>query len=123
MMAYNVLLAASGAKKKTDDSGLLEKVTGAYKRWQDRLVLAVREAMPKDVPYCVTHDESLIGLFSCIFVKQSERAAFDDVSVTSIKRGMGGWYGNKVWSLNLLHSFFLFNFFIIADREGSFRVL
>jgi WD40 repeat protein len=94
MMAYNVLL---GGKKKTDD-GLLEKVTGAYKRWKDRLVLAVQAAMPKDVSYCVTHNESLIGLFSCIFVKNKERPTFDDVSVTTIKRGMGGWYGNKVWS-------------------------
>ena len=107
MMAYNVLLSASG-KKKTDD-GLLEKVTGAYKRWQDRLVLAVRAAMPKDVPYCVTHSESLIGLFSCIFVKNKERPTFDDVSVTTIKRGMGGWYGNKVGSnfLSLQHNYLI----------------
>jgi hypothetical protein len=94
MIAYNVL---HGGKKKTDD-GLLEKVTGAYKRWQDRLVLAVRTAMPKDVPYCLIQSESLVGLFSCIFVKSVERPTFDDVSVTTIKRGMGGWYGNKVWS-------------------------
>ena len=93
MVAKNVLL---GGKKKTDD-GLSEKVTGAYKRWHDRLVLAVRAAMPKDVAYCVAHTESLIGLFSCIFVKNTERPSFDDVSITTIKRGMGGRYGNKVW--------------------------
>lgn len=92
MVAKNVLL---GGKKKTDD-GLSEKVTGAYKRWHDRLVLAVRAAMPKDVTYCVAHTESLIGLFSCTFVKNTERPSFDDVSVTTIKRGMGGRYGNKV---------------------------
>ena len=101
MIAYNVLL---GGKKKTDD-GLLEKVTGAYKRWQDRLVLAVREAMPKDVSYCLTHSESLVGLFSCIFVKSVEKPTFDDVSITTIKRGMGGWYGNKVGS-SLQHNYF-----------------
>ena len=92
MMAYNVLLGASG-KKKTDD-GALEAVTGAYKKWKDHLALAVRTAMPKDVTYCLTHDESLIGLFSCIFVKNKEK--LDDVSVTTIKRGLKGWYGNKV---------------------------
>jgi hypothetical protein len=97
LLAYNILLAG---KKKTDD-GLLENVTGAYKRWQDRLVLAVRTAMPKDVPYCVTHSEDLIGLFSCIFVKTKERPSFDDVSVTTIKRGLGGWYGNKVCMCDL----------------------
>jgi hypothetical protein len=92
MVAYNVLL---GGKKKTDDGISENLVTGAYKRWHDRLVLAVREAMPKDA-YCVTHNESLIGLFSCIFVKKTESLRFDDVSVSTIKRGMGGWYGNKV---------------------------
>ena len=100
MVAKNVLL---GGKKKTDD-GLSEKVTGAYKRWHDRLVLAVRAAMPKDVAYCVTHStESLIGLFNCIFVNITERPSFDDVSITTIKRGMG----NKVWSnfLVLQHNY------------------
>ena len=105
MVAKNVLL---GGKKKTDD-GLSEKVTGAYKRWHDRLVLAVRAAMPKDVVYCVAHTESLIGLFSCIFVKNTERPSFDDVSITTIKRGMGGRYGNKVW----------FNFLVIQHNYLS----
>ncbi|KAF8812638.1 DNase I-like protein [Phlegmacium glaucopus] len=91
MVAKNVFL---GGKKKTDD-GLSEKVTGMYKRWHDRLVLAVRAAMLKDVAYCVAHTESLIVLFSCIFVKNTERPLFNDVSVTTIKRGMGGQYGNK----------------------------
>lgn len=99
MMAYNVLLGASG-KRKTDD-GMLETATGAYKRWKDHLALEVRTAMPKDVTYCLSHSESLIGLFSCIFVKNTERPTFDDVSVTTIKRGMKGWYGNKVCGLYL----------------------
>ena len=81
MVVKNVLLGG----KKTDD-GLSEKVTCAYKRWHDRLVLAVRAAVPKDVAW----------LFSCIFVKNTERPSFVDVSVTTIKRGMGGRYGNKV---------------------------
>ena len=101
MMAYNVLLGASG-KKKSDD-GLLEKVSGAYKRWKDRLEIAVRTTMPKDVTYCMTHCESLIGLFSCIFVKDKEKPTLDDLSITTIKRGMKGWYGNKVWSNFSLH--------------------
>ena len=104
MVAYNVLL---GGKKQTDDRLSEDLVTGAYKRWHNRLVLAVRAAMPKDVTYCLTHTESLIGLFSCIFVKDTERQTFDDVSVSTIKRGMGGWYGNKVWFdfLSLQHNY------------------
>jgi len=93
MVAKNVLL---GNKKKADDGGLSENVTGAYKRWHDRLVYAVRLAMPPDTPYSVIHTESLVGLFSCIFVKNTERISLKDVAVTTIKRGMGGRYGNKV---------------------------
>lgn len=93
MAAKNVLL---GSKKKVEDGGLSEKVTGAYKRWYDRLVLAMRQTMPPDTPYMVLHTESLVGLFSCIFVKNTERSSLRDVSITTIKRGMGGRYGNKV---------------------------
>lgn len=102
MVAKNVLL---GGKKKPEDGGLSDKVTGAYKRWYDRLILAVKAAMPSDLSYCVVHTESLVGLFSCIFVKSSQRTAFDDVAVTTIKRGMGGRYGNKVCSLVTLPFF------------------
>ncbi|TFK35097.1 Endonuclease/exonuclease/phosphatase [Crucibulum laeve] len=91
MTAKNVLL---GSKRK-EDMGLSDKVTGAYKRWYDRLVTAVRIGMPPDVLYSVVHTESLVGLFSCIFVKNTERASLDDVAVTTVKRGMGGRYGNK----------------------------
>ncbi|KAF8164701.1 Endonuclease/exonuclease/phosphatase [Crassisporium funariophilum] len=90
MVAKNVLL---GGKKKPDD-GLSEKVTGAYKRWYDCLVGAVRAAWPGE-GYGVVCTESLVGLFTCVFVKSAERGAFGDVAITTIKRGMGGRYGNK----------------------------
>lgn len=93
MTAKNVLL---GGKKKPEDGGLSDRVTGAYKRWHDALVLAVRTAMPPDVPYVVVLTESLVGLFSCVFVKHSQRALLKDMSITSLKRGIGGRYGNKV---------------------------
>jgi len=93
MAAKNVLL---GGKKKSEDGGLSDKVTGAYKRWYERLSIAVKATMPRDVTYSVVHTESLVGLFSCIFVRSSERETFDDVAITTVKRGMGGRYGNKV---------------------------
>lgn len=97
MAAKNVLLG--GVRRKAgglSDEVLSEKITGAYKRWHDALVSAVRLAMPAETPYVVIHTESLVGLFTCIFVKKSERLAFKDLSINSIKRGMGGRYGNKV---------------------------
>jgi len=99
MTAKNVLL---GGKKKTEDNGLSDKVTGAYKRWYDRLTAAVRTAMPPSSPYVCVHTENLVGLFTCIFVKASEQVRLDDVAVTTIKRGMGGRYGNKVRFMNFV---------------------
>ncbi len=93
MTAKSVLL---GGKKKQDDV-LSEKVTGAYKRWYDRLILAVKSAIPSE-GYFVAHTENLIGLFSCIFVKSQLKEQLKDVSITTIKRGMKGRYGNKVCS-------------------------
>lgn len=76
--------------------GLSEKVTGAYKRWFDALVIAVRIAMPPDCPYSVVHTESMVGLFTCVMVKNAERGSVRDVAINTVKRGMGGRYGNKV---------------------------
>ncbi|KAG6915670.1 hypothetical protein DXG01_010500 [Tephrocybe rancida] len=92
-MAAKSLLVS---KDKNED-GLSERVTGAYRRWNDRLIIAMRQAMPPDVTYSVIHTHSLIGLFSCVFIKNSERerGTIRDVSITHVKRGMGGRYGNK----------------------------
>ncbi|KAJ7165620.1 Endonuclease/exonuclease/phosphatase [Mycena crocata] len=100
MVAKNVLL---GRKDKLDASvaqitglsGLSEKVTTAYRKWYEYLLLAVRLAMPAQVPYTVIHTESLVGLFTCVFAKNSERMSIKDNVITSMKRGMGGRYGNK----------------------------
>ncbi|KAI0056643.1 hypothetical protein BV25DRAFT_1831966 [Artomyces pyxidatus] len=92
MAAKTVLL---GGKKKSGDA-VSEKVTHAYKRWYDRLIMAVRLAMPPESPYTIVHSESLVGLFTCVFVKNSERLALRDIAINTVKRGMGGRYGNKV---------------------------
>ena len=93
MAAKTVLL---GGKGKNVDGAISQRVTTSYKKWYDRLVLAVRLAMPTDVPYTVVHTENLVGLFSCIFVKDTQRISLKQVAITTIKRGMGGRYGNKV---------------------------
>ena len=93
MAAKTVLL---GGKKKAPDGSISEKVSRSYKMWHDRLAMAVRLAMPPDCPYTVVHAEKLVGLFSCIFIKSSERTGLKDVAITSVKRGIGGMYGNKV---------------------------
>ncbi|CAL1701914.1 unnamed protein product [Somion occarium] len=92
MAAKTVLL---GAKNKNADGSISQRVSTAYKKWFDRLVQAVRLAMPADTPYTVIHTESLVGLFSCIFVKNTEKISLKQTAITTIKRGMGGRYGNK----------------------------
>lgn len=72
------------------------KVSKHYKLWHDHLVLAVRVAMPATCPYTVVHTENLVGLFTCIFVKSTEVTALKDAAISTVKRGLGGRYGNKV---------------------------
>lgn len=98
MAAKTVLL---GGKKKGDERKINEKVTSSYKRWHDRLVHAVRLVMPPGSPYTVIHTESLVDLFTCLFVKNGECAALKDAAIVTIKRGMGGRYGNKVGCVSI----------------------
>ena len=90
--AKSVLL---GNKTKAHDGTMSQKVSTSYKKWYDYLVLSVRLAHP-GTPYYVVHSENLVGLFSCIFVKMSERASIKDAHLNVIKRGMRGNFGNKV---------------------------
>ncbi|KAJ3911009.1 hypothetical protein F5877DRAFT_73504, partial [Lentinula edodes] len=99
MAAKNMLMSArSDARGRKDEGtllGLSDKVTGAYKRSYDALVLAVKLAMPPDCPYSVVHTESMVGLFTCVIVKNTEKAAVKDIAINTVKRGMGRRYGNK----------------------------
>jgi hypothetical protein len=111
MTAKTIMLG----KKKGEEGKLLENVTGAYKRWHDYLVHAVHTNLPPDVRYSVVHVEALVGLFTCIFVKDSERATLKDPALATIKRGMGGMYGNKA---SLLH-FFACGSVLIRESPGG----
>ncbi|GAA5987644.1 hypothetical protein JCM5350_001906 [Sporobolomyces pararoseus] len=82
------------SKKKTTDK-LSSGVSSAYRQWHDKLVQAVRLAMPPEEPYTVVHVGDMVGLFSCIFVKTKEADRLRDISLITVKTGMGGRYGNK----------------------------
>lgn len=58
-MAENMILG----RKKTD-ALFQDQVSHQYMRWHDRLVQAVRTAMPADSPYYLLHAENLVGV-SC----------------------------------------------------------
>ena len=52
--------------------------------------------MPTNEPYQLLHTASMVGLFSCIFVKASQRDYIDQMNAAELKRGLGGLHGNKV---------------------------
>ncbi|WVF72695.1 hypothetical protein IAT40_007513 [Kwoniella sp. CBS 6097] len=83
-----------GSKSK-ESSSSHDKVSQAYRQWLDKLTSAVRQASPPDRPYAKIHSESLVGLFTCIFVKSSEKDSLRDLDITTVKRGLGNIYGNK----------------------------
>lgn len=73
-----------------------QEVSDSYQRWHDRLVRSVRLAH-RGTPYYVAHSESLAGLYSCTFVKVSERASIKDTRASVVKCGAaGGNLGDKV---------------------------
>ncbi|KIR73583.1 type I inositol-1,4,5-trisphosphate 5-phosphatase 1 [Cryptococcus deuterogattii CA1014] len=81
--------------KSKDGGASADKISHAYRHWLEKLQSAVKMAFPSDCPYVKIHSESLVGLFTCIFVKQSEKDFLRDLDITTVKRGIGGIYGNK----------------------------
>lgn len=87
-----ILNAASKSRAKAEMS---EKISHQYRMWYDRLVQSVRLAMPPETPYRVLHSESMVGLFTCVFVKASEFDNVSDPALGTVKTGLGGRWGNK----------------------------
>jgi hypothetical protein len=82
------------SKKK--DSSAQEQISHQYRQWRDHLTSCVRDYMSSDEPYHLLHTAILVGLFTCIFVKSSERKSIKGIDTFEVKRGMGGLHGNKV---------------------------
>jgi hypothetical protein len=61
-------------------------VSERYRAWADKLNSAIRVIMPHGQGYTKVHSEQLVGLFTCMFVKTSEREALRDVSIKTVKR-------------------------------------
>lgn len=67
-----------------------------YREWRDYLVKVVEEGVSFGGAYHLIHTANLVGLFSCLFIKEAYRGRLRDFSATDVKRGMGGLHGNKV---------------------------
>ena len=67
-----------------------------YREWRDHLKRCIDRYMGLKVQYAELHTSNLIGLFSCIFVRQDERGNVRNLSASEVKCGLKGHYGNKV---------------------------
>ncbi|KAI9812950.1 MAG: hypothetical protein M1826_002733 [Phylliscum demangeonii] len=72
-----------------------EHISRQYRAWRDYLSRRLEEHMHGQEPYELLHTASLVGLFTCIFVKASQREGVQSPVGSEIKRGMGGLHGNK----------------------------
>ena len=66
-----------------------------YRDWRDYLTRCLDDYNPGEL-YHLLYTSSLVGLFTCIFVKAGLRERIHSISGAEVKRGMGGLHGNKV---------------------------
>ncbi len=82
------------SKKKEKDTDQ-ERMSHQYRDWRDYLIRSLDDFMPKDDLYHLLQSSTLVGLFTCIFVKSHLRDRIKNLNATEVKRGMGGYHGNK----------------------------
>jgi hypothetical protein len=83
-----------GNKRKAHHDN--EHMSRQYRVWKDHFDSCINQIMPLGESYVLLHTANLVGLFTCVFVKQTEREKVRSVSAAEVKRGMGGLHGNKV---------------------------
>lgn len=81
--------------KKKDVVTDQERMSHQYRDWRDFLKRCLDDYMPSDCLYHLLHTSTLVGLFTCIFVKSTIRDRITNLSSADVKRGMGGLHGNK----------------------------
>ncbi|KAI0471901.1 Endonuclease/exonuclease/phosphatase [Xylariaceae sp. FL0804] len=85
-------LFKSSKKKDTSDH---ERMSHQYRDWRDYLVRSLDDYMPTDHLYHLLHTSTLVGLFTCIFVRSTIQGRIRNLSTADVKRGLGGLHGNK----------------------------
>ncbi|KAF1986524.1 DNase I-like protein [Aulographum hederae CBS 113979] len=84
-------------KKESEKYGHTETehMSSQYRAWRDHLARCLDEYTPSNLSYTLLHTANLIGLFTCVFVKSTERQRIRDVNAAQVKLGLGGMHGNK----------------------------
>ncbi|KAJ9661056.1 hypothetical protein H2198_002215 [Neophaeococcomyces mojaviensis] len=83
-----------GKKKENRTAPDQQHQSKVYREWRDYLARSIAKYIPQH-HYTELHTSSLIGLFSCIFVRTTEKPNISNHAMTYVKCGMGGHYGNK----------------------------
>ncbi|EPQ61906.1 BgtA-20253 [Blumeria graminis f. sp. tritici] len=87
-------------KSKKKDPQVQEHMSHQYRDWRDYLTRCLDDNMPSDELYHLLHTSSLVGLFTCIFVRAPLLQRIRGLSAAEVKRGLGGLHGNKVGNSN-----------------------
>lgn len=82
-------------KSKKKEGTDQERMSHQYRDWRDFLVRSLDDYMPREELYHLLQTATLVGLFTCVFVKSGIRDRVSNLSVGEVKRGMGGLHGNK----------------------------
>ncbi len=80
-------------RKKHKENSDHEHISHQYRAWRDHLIRILDEYTREH--YVLLHTANLVGLFTCVFVKESEQRNIRDVSAAEIKLGFSGRVGNK----------------------------
>ncbi|KAK5164621.1 uncharacterized protein LTR77_009827 [Saxophila tyrrhenica] len=89
------MTAKSFFKSKKKDANEQEHMGHQYRTWRDHLTRCLDEFTPSSHTYVLLHSASLVGLFTCVFVKSKLRSRVKHVHASEVKRGMAGYHGNK----------------------------
>lgn len=92
-------------RSKKQDSYGHEHLSSVYRAWRDYLARCLDEYLPDTGGYAELHASSMVGLFTCVFVKADLRHRIRDLQAAQVKTGMGGLHGNKVGRMRTFHWF------------------
>ncbi|KHJ32529.1 putative endonuclease exonuclease phosphatase [Erysiphe necator] len=82
-------------KSKKKYSSVQEHMSHQYRDWRDFLIRCLDDHMPRDELYHLLHTTSLVGLFTCVFVRAPLIDRISSLTSAEVKRGLGGLHGNK----------------------------
>ncbi|WFD20018.1 hypothetical protein MCAP1_002262 [Malassezia caprae] len=95
LTAKRLLLGSNKTKKVPKTAEERDRLPSSYQAWLDKLVSYVRLVMPPESPFVVLSAESMLGLFTIVFVKSELQPRIRQVDSYMVKTGLGGRYGNK----------------------------